>query len=173
VSAAAQRAMRVLLSLAFVAARRVTRRLVLTAPARGMSTSPLHKEPTSSDSRSPLQGCYLLHFDQPYKSGRHPAAQHYVGYSDDIDRRIEMHRKGHGSPLLAAALAVGIDFRVVRTWPGTDRHFERKLHIRHGSRLCPETECVSQAPPRSWSQRPRRDRNFATALRAGAADDLE
>jgi hypothetical protein len=101
-----------------------------------MSTSSLHTEPTGSTPTFPLQGCYLVHFDQPYKSGRHPGAQHYVGDSDDIDRRIEMHRKGHGSPLLPA-LAVGIDFRVVRTWPGTDRHFERKLHIRHGSRLCP------------------------------------
>jgi len=109
-----------------------------------MSTSSLHTEPTGSTPTSPLQGCYLVHFDQPYKSGRHPGAQHYVGYSDDIDRRIETHRKGHGSPLLAAALAVGIDFRVVRTWPGTDRNFERKLHNRHGSRLCPEPECVSE-----------------------------
>jgi hypothetical protein len=49
----------------------------------------------------------------------------------------------HGSPLLAAVLGAGINFRVVRTWPGADRHFERKLHIRHGSRVCPEPECVS------------------------------
>jgi hypothetical protein len=56
--------------------------------------------------------------------------------------RRETHRKGHGSPLLAAALAVGIDFRVVRTWPGTDRHFERKLQNRHGSRLCPSWSAV-------------------------------
>jgi hypothetical protein len=109
-----------------------------------MSTSPLHTEPTDSTPASPLQGCYLIHFEQPYKSGRHPGARHYVGYSDDIDRRIETHRKGHGSPLVAAVLAVGIDFRVVRTWPGTDRHFERKLHNRHGSRLCPELECRSE-----------------------------
>ncbi len=109
-----------------------------------MSTSPLHTEPSGSTPTSPLQGCYLVHFDQPYKSGRHPGAQHYVGYSDDTDRRIEMHRKEHRSPLLAAALAVGIDFRRVRTWPGTARHFERKLHSRHGSRLCPEPECVSE-----------------------------
>jgi len=29
---------------------------------------------------------------------------------------------------VAAALAAGSDFRVVRVWPGTDRHFERRLH---------------------------------------------
>jgi hypothetical protein len=76
-----------------------------------MSKRPLHTEPTGSTPAAPLQSCYLIHFEQPYKSGRHPGARHYVGYSDDIDRRIETHRKGHGSPLVAAVLAVGIDFR--------------------------------------------------------------
>jgi hypothetical protein len=43
----------------------------------------------------------------------------------------------------AAALPAGIDFRLVRVWPGADRRFERKLHNRHGSRPCPEPACVS------------------------------
>ena len=84
-----------------------------------------------------------MHFEQPYRSGRHPGAQHYVGFANDIQRRLETHRKGHGSPLVAAVLAAGIEVRLVRTWPGADRRFERKLHNRHGSRLCPETECAS------------------------------
>jgi len=109
-----------------------------------MRTSPLPAEPAGSTSASPRQGCYLLHFEQPYRPGRHPGAQHYVGYADDIERRIQTHRKGHGSPLVAAVLAVGIDVRLVRTWPGADRRFERKLHNRHGSRLCLEPECVSE-----------------------------
>jgi hypothetical protein len=109
-----------------------------------MSTNPLSTEPTGSTPTLPLQDCYLLHLDQPYRSGRHPGAGHYIGYSDNTPERITTHRKGQGSPLLAAALAAGIDFRVVRVWPGTDRRFERKLHNRHGSRLCPEPECVSE-----------------------------
>ena len=109
-----------------------------------MSIAPLHPEPTGSTPTLPLQGCYLLHLDQPYCSGRHPGAGHYVGYSDNIPERIATHRKGQGSPLLAAALAAGIDFRLVRIWPGADRRFERKLHNRHGSRLWPEPECVSE-----------------------------
>jgi len=103
-----------------------------------MSTSFLPSEPTGSTPCSPLQGCYLICLSQPYFHARH-----YVGYSDDIARRIETHRKGQGSPLLAAALMAGIDFRVVRIWPGADRHVERQLHNRHGSRLCPEPACVA------------------------------
>ena len=33
--------------------------------------------------------------------------------------------------------AAGIGWRVVQVWPDADRRFERKLHNRHGSRLCP------------------------------------
>ena len=99
-----------------------------------MSTSPLSTEPAGPTAPAPLQGCYLICLDQPYFHARH-----YVGFANDIQRRIQTHRKGQGSPLLAA----GIDFRLVRVWPGADRHFERKLHNRHGSRLCPEPECTS------------------------------
>ncbi len=108
-----------------------------------MSTSSSPTEPAGPTAASPLQGCYLIHLDQPYRSGRHPGAGHHVGYADDIARRVQTHRGGQGSPLLAAALAAGIHFRVVRVWPGADRHFEGKLHHRHGSRVCPEPECVS------------------------------
>jgi len=70
-----------------------------------MRTSPLPAEPAGSTSASPRQGCYLLHFEQPYRSVRHPGAQHYVGYADDIERRFQTHRKGHGSPVVATVLA--------------------------------------------------------------------
>ena len=96
-----------------------------------MSTNPSSIEPAGPTPLSPLHGCYLICLDEPYFHARH-----YLGYSDDIPARLTTHRKGHGSPLLAAALAAGIDFRVVRIWPGADRHFERKLHNPHGSRLC-------------------------------------
>jgi hypothetical protein len=70
-------------------------------------------------------------------------AGHHIGFSDHIEERIQTHRKDQGSPLLAAALVAGIDFRLVRVWPGADRYFERRLHNRHGSRLCPEPARVS------------------------------
>jgi hypothetical protein len=109
-----------------------------------MSTIPSSEPAGSTASVPAITGCYLIHLDQPYHSGRHPGAGQYVDHADDIARRVQTHRKGQGSPLLAAALAAGIDFRVVRIWPGADRRFERKLHNRHGSRLCPEPECVSE-----------------------------
>jgi hypothetical protein len=40
-----------------------------------MSTAPLHSEPTGS-TPAPLQGCYLIHLDQPYFH-----AGHYVGFA--------------------------------------------------------------------------------------------
>ncbi len=83
-----------------------------------------------------IRGCYLVCFDQPYFHARH-----YVGYSDNIAQRLQTHRNGQGSPLLAAALAAGIDWHLVQVWPDADRSFERRLHHRHGSRLCPEPSC--------------------------------
>jgi len=41
-------------------------------------------------------------------------------------------------------LAAGIDFRIVRVWPGADRQFGRRLHNCHGSRLCPEPACIAE-----------------------------
>ena len=98
----------------------------------------------------PTRGCYLLHFSEPLAH-----AAHYLGYSDDIARRFAQHlqvascqRHGRhdeawhkGSPLVCAAVRAGIAVRLVRVWPDQDRSFERKLHHRHGSRLCPEPGC--------------------------------
>lgn len=76
---------------------------------------------------------YLLHFTQPY---RH--AQHYLGFTEDLDRRLQQHRSGRGSPLVAAAINAGIDFELAATWTG-DRREERRLHRykNSGARLCP------------------------------------
>jgi predicted GIY-YIG superfamily endonuclease len=35
---------------------------------------------------------YLLHFDRPYKRARH-----YLGFAEDLERRLELHRAGRGS----------------------------------------------------------------------------
>jgi hypothetical protein len=85
-----------------------------------------------------ISGVCLIHLHGPSFHARH-----YVGYAHDIARRVATHRKGQGSPLLAAATAAGIDWHIVQIWPGGDRRFERKLRNRHGSRLCPEPACVA------------------------------
>lgn len=82
-----------------------------------------------------MKGLYLLHFDPPYRHARH-----YLGFSDDIDRRVAEHVAGRSSssPLIRAALANGSTVELVRTWPGGDRNLERRLKRRHeGPRLCP------------------------------------
>lgn len=78
---------------------------------------------------------YLLHFTQPISPDH--TAQHYMGYTDDLLRRIQEHRAGRGSRLCEVAQERGIGFVLVRTWPG-DRRRERQLKRRkEGPRLCP------------------------------------
>jgi predicted GIY-YIG superfamily endonuclease len=74
---------------------------------------------------------YLLHFDRPL-NGR----QHYLGWSENVRRRLEEHRKGQGGKTTAAYKRAGIGFALAATWPGTrddETQFKRK---RLGS-LCP------------------------------------
>lgn len=76
---------------------------------------------------------YLLHFDRSYRHARH-----YIGFTQNLDKRLAEHRAGRGSPLIAAAIADGIDFQLAAIWEG-DRHSERRLHRQKNSRarLCP------------------------------------
>lgn len=79
---------------------------------------------------------YLIHLKEPMGSAKH-SAQHYIGFTDDVDSREVRHWKGMGAKILAAARLKGIDFNVVRTWPG-DKKLERKLkNRRNHKRLCP------------------------------------
>jgi len=86
-----------------------------------------------------MKGVYLLHFEPKY---RH--AGHYLGYADDITRRVEEHRKGKSRvPLTEAASLAGVTMMLVKTWKNKGRFFERKLKgkssCRSGSlaRICP------------------------------------
>ena len=75
---------------------------------------------------------YLLHFDTPLAH-----AQHYVGYAEDMEARIERHRKGNGARLVAVFAEKGIGFTVARTWSG-DRTEERRIkNMKMAPRLCP------------------------------------
>ena len=82
---------------------------------------------------SRLSAQYLLHFERPYKHARH-----YLGFAEDLERRLELHRAGRGARLVEVVVAAGIGFRLVRTWEG-DRTLERILKNRHNApaRLCP------------------------------------
>lgn len=77
---------------------------------------------------------YLIHFDRPYEHARH-----YLGWASVLSWRIGHHQRSTGARLLAVLNEHGIGWRVVWVWPGTDRHFERKLKNQGGlARRCPK-----------------------------------
>ena len=76
---------------------------------------------------------YLIHLDEPIGHARH-----YIGYADDVDKRLVRHRRGNGGRLLKVAARRGIKFHVARIWPDGDRALERRLkRLKNGPRLCP------------------------------------
>lgn len=76
---------------------------------------------------------YLIHFDEPIAH-----AQHYMGWTSDLEQRLDAHSNGTGSKLMAEVRRRGIPWSVTRTWEGVDRHFERKLkNHKSGPRFCP------------------------------------
>lgn len=86
-----------------------------------------------SDRRDNVPGTvYLLHFDRAY--GR---SQHYLGWTSDLDARIEAHRHGQGARLLAVITEAGIGFELVATWDGTRNDERRRKRQKHHWRWCP------------------------------------
>ena len=79
------------------------------------------------------RGVYLLHFEPSYQH-----AAHYLGFAEDIERRVAEHRKGTGARLTQVAVEAGCALHLARVWPGADRNLERRLKRWHsGTRLCP------------------------------------
>lgn len=75
---------------------------------------------------------YLIHFNRAYKHARH-----YLGYSEQFDKRITDHLCGMGARLMEVITNAGIEWHVSRTWPG-DRKLERQLKNHHNApKLCP------------------------------------
>lgn len=75
---------------------------------------------------------YLIHFERPLAHARH-----YLGWTQDLDKRLDAHRAGWGGKLMRAVGVAGIPWSVVWTGPG-DRNRERLIKNR-GSlvRCCP------------------------------------
>lgn len=107
-------------------------------------------------------GCYLLAFLKgrqhvPYTGGTSPrsVAQHYLGWSEDIGRRVGEHRHpelGRAAKLCEAVVRAGYELALVRVWFGVDREFERLLKHRHdNAAYCPwclwHPEPAEQAGP--------------------------
>ena len=94
------------------------------------------------------QGVYLFHLGRPFKH-----AQHYIGWSQYIPRRIWHQRQGSGSRFCAAAVGLGIKLKLVRVWTAegeNTRTFERRLkNQKNARRLCPI--CRKEDRKRRWS----------------------
>lgn len=76
---------------------------------------------------------YLIHFEE--KIGK---AQHYLGYTKNLESRMYYHRNGNGAAILRACNERNIKYDVVREWDGADGNFERKLKkFKKSKRLCP------------------------------------
>lgn len=76
---------------------------------------------------------YLVHLHQPFGH-----AQHYLGWSEQVQLRLGHHARGTGSNLLRHAKLAGCTWSLVRLWPGASRTMERRLHDRgSAARLCP------------------------------------
>jgi predicted GIY-YIG superfamily endonuclease len=75
---------------------------------------------------------YLIHFNTPYHHARHN-----LGWTEDLEERLQRHANGSGSRLMQVITQAGITWRLARTWTGS-RELERQLKRQHNSpRLCP------------------------------------
>ena len=82
---------------------------------------------------------YLIHFNRPIGDLDNPRGQarHYLGFTHDLAQRLDAHRNGNGSAIMAAVASKGVGWELARTWDG-NRGLERKLKRQHnGPRLCP------------------------------------
>ncbi len=88
-----------------------------------------------------VAGCYLLHFDSTVHG-----AQHYLGWSVHIARRLRQHLKGDGARLVKQVLRAGIGVELVRVWTTDDRKQERALKkTRTPKSYCPR--CRTKPDP--------------------------
>ena|SRR5215471_4909057 len=81
---------------------------------------------------APQMVVYLYHLDPPYKH-----AAHYMGSTDDFDRRDDEHGGPRGARLLQIQKQAGGTWHLVRTWIG-GRQKESELKSNNGKRYCPE-----------------------------------
>jgi predicted GIY-YIG superfamily endonuclease len=82
---------------------------------------------------------YLLHFDQAIGSSKaRGRAQHYIGWTDNLEQRLEAHRSGSGAAITKYLKQQGISFKLARTWSHASRRDERKLKDKKRAKaFCP------------------------------------
>lgn len=85
---------------------------------------------------------YILHFDTPLAHARH-----YVGWANDVERRLQHHRAGTGARFTQVLNERGIGFQLACIYPEADKTFERHLKRTHNTaKYCP----LCHAQPRQY-----------------------
>ncbi len=87
----------------------------------------------------PLSGSkvYLIHLDTPLKHARH-----YLGFSEDLLKRLQRHHTGQGAAFMKAIAKEEISWHVSRIWDG-NYELEQVLKRQHNaSHLCPT--CIQE-----------------------------
>lgn len=92
---------------------------------------------------------YIFHFNAPLGNLSNPRAQarHYVGFCEDLDRRITAHLAGKGAKLVAAALKQGLVFELYH-WPAclaTEKLVKRRKET---AVFCPACAAAAGRKPR-------------------------
>lgn len=79
---------------------------------------------------------YLLHFSYPISENH--TTQHYLGYAEDVEKRVLQHQMGQSKArLIEVAVERGIGMQLVRVWEG-DRALERKFKRQKNLKMfCP------------------------------------
>jgi hypothetical protein len=77
---------------------------------------------------------YLLHFHRRLGTGKH-SIQHYLGFTPDLDARLDKHRRGQGARITQVLKERGIVWDVVAVWPD-NRQIENALKLHSATQIC-------------------------------------
>jgi hypothetical protein len=93
---------------------------------------------------------YLFHFNAPMGNLANPRAQaqHYLGFTDDLDTRIAKHLAGRGAKIVAAALAKGLIFELYH-WPACLATEKLVKKTKKTSLYCPACAAASGRKPKA------------------------
>jgi hypothetical protein len=104
---------------------------------------------------------YLLCFEEEYVSQRttytdesgsvrngkrRKRARHYVGWTLDLEARLQEHRGGRGSRLMAAVAGAGIEFVVSVSWRGNPKLEQWIKARKQHATFCPRCSPSPRVP---------------------------
>ena len=87
---------------------------------------------------------YLLCFRERLGTDKH-SIKHYLGFTWDLDARLEKHRAGQGARITEVLKERGIGLDVAAVWPG-NRGIENQLKLHSATRICPRCTPGAQPP---------------------------